>query len=109
MCFLADIQGLKAADQVEELQDEAQLILADYIWSRLPAQPARFGKILLSVAALRSLAEKPIEHLFFSSVPAKDMFESILSQVISSNWMVTEEIDVLFFSRCRVRVSHAWF
>lgn len=83
--FRTNIQGLKAADQVEELQDEAQLILADYIWSRLPAQPARFGKILLSVAALRSLAEKPIEHLFFSSVPAKDMFESILSQVISSN------------------------
>ena len=83
--FFADTHGLKAADQVEELQDEAQLILADYIWSRLPAQPARFGKILLSVAALRSLAEKPIEHLFFSAVPAKDMFESILSQVISSN------------------------
>jgi len=83
--FFADTQGLKAADQVEELQDEAQLILADYIWSRLPAQPARFGKILLSVAALRSLAEKPIEHLFFSAVPAKDIFESILSQVISTN------------------------
>jgi len=83
--FRTNIQCLKAADQVEELQDEAQLILADYIWSRLPAQPARFGKILLSVAALRSLAEKPIEHLFFSAIPAKDMFESILSQVISSN------------------------
>ncbi|XP_020608084.1 photoreceptor-specific nuclear receptor-like isoform X2 [Orbicella faveolata] len=83
--FRTNTQGLKAADQVEELQDEAQLILADYIWSRLPAQPARFGKILLSVAALRSLAEKPIEHLFFSAVPAKDIFESILSQVISTN------------------------
>ena len=83
--FSTDTHGLKAADQVEQLQDEAQLLLADYVWSRLPTQPARFGKILLSVAVLRSLAEKPIEHLFFSAVPAKDMFESILSQVISSN------------------------
>jgi len=83
--FRTNTHGLKAADQVEQLQDEAQLLLADYVWSRLPAQPARFGKILLSVAALRSLAEKPIEHLFFSALPAKDMFETILSQVISSN------------------------
>ena len=83
--LLVDTHGLKAADQVEQLQDEAQLLLADYVWSRLPVQPARFGKILLSVAALRSLAEKPIDQLFFSAVPGKDMFESILSQVISSN------------------------
>ncbi|KAJ7389053.1 hypothetical protein OS493_033912 [Desmophyllum pertusum] len=62
--FRSNTQGLKAADQVEELQDEAQLILADYIWSRLPAQPARFGKILLCVAALRSLAEKPLNTCF---------------------------------------------
>ncbi|XP_067025819.1 photoreceptor-specific nuclear receptor-like [Acropora muricata] len=83
--FRTNTHGLKAADQVEQLQDEAQLLLADYVWSRLPVQPARFGKILLSVAALRSLAEKPIDQLFFSAVPGKDMFESILSQVISSN------------------------
>lgn len=70
---------------MEQLQDEAQLLLADYVWSSLPIQPARFGKILLSVASLRSLAEKPIEHLFFNAGSAKDVFETILSQVISSN------------------------
>ena len=83
--LLPDTHGLKAADQIEQLQDEAQLMLADYIRSRLPGQPVRFGKILLSVAALRCLAEKPFEHLFFNSVPAKDIFETVLSQVISSN------------------------
>ncbi|XP_068683315.1 photoreceptor-specific nuclear receptor-like isoform X2 [Montipora foliosa] len=85
LLFRTNTHGLKAADQVEQLQDEAQLLLADHVWSRLPGQPSRFGKILLSVAALRSLAEKPLDHLFFSTVPAKDMFESILSQVISSS------------------------
>ena len=84
MVLVPDTKGLKDADRVEKIQDEVQVMLMDYVQSRLPDQRARFGKLLLSVSSLHSLAaDKPIERVFFKKVEGKDIFEILLSQLIS--------------------------
>lgn len=50
---------------VEMLQDQAQCILSDYVRTRYPRQPTRFGRLLLLVPSLRSVRQVTVEQLFF--------------------------------------------
>lgn len=47
------------------LQDQAQCILGDYVRSRYPRQPTRFGRLLLLVPSLRAIRPLTVELLFF--------------------------------------------
>lgn len=47
------------------LQDQAQCILNDYIRSRYPRQPERFGRFLLSLPMLHVVKPSTVELLFF--------------------------------------------
>ncbi|CAG9863444.1 unnamed protein product [Phyllotreta striolata] len=51
--------------KVAAIQDETQLTLNKYISSRYPAQPLRFGKLLLLLPTLRRVSGETIEELFF--------------------------------------------
>ena len=50
---------------VEMLQDQAQCILSDYIRSRHPRQPTRFGRLLLLLPGLKTVRASTVEGLFF--------------------------------------------
>lgn len=50
---------------VEMLQDQAQCILSDYIRTRLPRQPTRFGRLLLLLPGLKTVRAATVEGLFF--------------------------------------------
>ncbi|CAL4124630.1 unnamed protein product, partial [Meganyctiphanes norvegica] len=50
---------------VEMLQDQAQCILSDYIRTRLPRQPTRFGRLLLLLPGLKTVRASTVESLFF--------------------------------------------
>jgi nuclear receptor subfamily 2 group A len=57
--------GLCDVQPVEMLQDQAQCILGDYVRTRYPRQPTRFGRLLLLVPSLRAIRSLTVELLFF--------------------------------------------
>lgn len=79
-----EVPELRDAAQVETLQDQAQLMLRDYILQQYPSNKFRFGKLLLMLPALKTVNPRTIEDVFFrrtiGSVPVErllcDMFKS---------------------------------
>ena len=62
---LAETGGLADFHPVEMLQDQAQCILGDYVRSRHPRQPTRFGRLLLAIPLLRMIRPSTVENFFF--------------------------------------------
>lgn len=73
MCLAAAVSlpfqssPLSAAATVAALQDEAQMALSRHVDAAYPAQPSRFGKLLLLLPLLRSVPPSAVEDLFFRS------------------------------------------
>ncbi|XP_047109576.1 protein dissatisfaction [Schistocerca piceifrons] len=63
--FTPETAGLCDVQPVEMLQDQAQCILGDYVRSRYPRQPTRFGRLLLLLPSLRAVRQSTVERLFF--------------------------------------------
>ncbi|GJQ82917.1 hypothetical protein Trydic_g5920 [Trypoxylus dichotomus] len=63
--FTPETSGLCDVQPVEMLQDQAQCILGDYVRTRYPRQPTRFGRLLLLVPSLRAIRSLTVELLFF--------------------------------------------
>ncbi|XP_034940790.1 nuclear receptor subfamily 2 group E member 1 [Chelonus insularis] len=63
--FRPETKGLTDPKPVEALQDQAQCILNDYIRTRYPRQPERFGRFLLTLPSLHAVKPTTIELLFF--------------------------------------------
>ncbi|XP_077866556.1 nuclear receptor subfamily 2 group E member 1-like [Saccoglossus kowalevskii] len=82
--FKSETHGLRDAHQVETLQDQAQVMLGDYLRHQYARQPVRFGKCLLMLPSLRSISSRTLEMLFFrdtiGSIPIErllcDMFQN---------------------------------
>jgi hypothetical protein len=82
--LISETKGLKDAETVDKIQDEIQLLLSSHVKSLHPSHPTRFGKLLLSLLAVQSVAEKPIEEVLFRISDDKDIFETLLSKLIDS-------------------------
>ncbi|XP_018318475.1 nuclear receptor subfamily 2 group E member 1 [Agrilus planipennis] len=65
LLFTPETAGLMDVQPVEMLQDQAQCILGDYVRTRYPRQPTRFGRLLLLVPSLRAIRSITVELLFF--------------------------------------------
>ncbi len=61
----AETGGLADFHPVEMLPDQAQCILGDYVRSRHPRQPTRFGRLLLAIPLLRMIRPSTVENFFF--------------------------------------------
>jgi len=61
-----DAVGLTDVKAVQQLQDEAQLLLGKYERYVRPDEPSRFGKLLLSVPCLRAASSTAVSDLFFA-------------------------------------------
>ena len=80
----SEVKGLRDYHQVEILQDQAQMMLNDYIYANFPTSKVRFGKLLLLLPTLRTVSPRTIEEVFFrrtiGSIPIErllcDMFKS---------------------------------
>lgn len=60
-----DTRGLKDPLQVENLQDQAQVMLCQHSRGQYPGQPARFGRLLLMLPLLRQV---PAQRMWVFSV-----------------------------------------
>uniref|UniRef100_A0A1I8H355 Nuclear receptor domain-containing protein n=1 Tax=Macrostomum lignano TaxID=282301 RepID=A0A1I8H355_9PLAT len=63
--FRTDARGMKDPAQVEALQDHAQLMLHQHTRLQHPAQPTRFGKLLLMLPSVKICSHERLERAFF--------------------------------------------
>ncbi|CAG7731019.1 unnamed protein product [Allacma fusca] len=73
-----DTRGLKDPLQVENLQDQAQVMLCQHSRGQHPTQPARFGRLLLMLPLLRQVPAPRIELLFFQRTIGNTPMEKVL-------------------------------
>ncbi|CAH3120642.1 hypothetical protein pdam_00002064 [Pocillopora damicornis] len=76
--------GLKDPEQVESTQDQAQLMLGEYVRAQCPTQLARFGRLLLLLPTLRRISAKEIEELFFKKTIGTVPIERLLSDMFKN-------------------------
>ena len=81
----AELRGLRDPQQVECYQDQAQIMLGDYIRRHYPGQQIRFGKLLLMLPSLRMVCPKAIEELFFRQTIGSVAIESLLCDMFKSS------------------------
>ncbi|XP_021917928.1 nuclear receptor subfamily 2 group E member 1 [Zootermopsis nevadensis] len=79
--FTPETVGLCDAQPVEMLQDQAQCILGDYVRSRYPRQPTRFGRLLLLVPSLRAVRQVTVEQLFFKETIGEIPIQRLLGDM----------------------------
>nr|CAD7408237.1 unnamed protein product [Timema cristinae] len=77
-CLVPETRGLKDPVQVENLQDQAQVMLGQHTRSQQPGQPARFGRLLLMLPLLRLVATTRIEQIFFQRTIGNTPMEKVL-------------------------------
>ena len=82
--IVADTRGLRAPQQVEQLQDQAQSMLGEYDRQTFPSQQVRFGRLLLMLPSLRALSTKCIEQMFFRGTLDNIPMERLLSDMFKS-------------------------
>lgn len=82
--FISTVRGLKDNSQVESLQDQAQVMLQQHVRAHYPARPARFGRLLLLLAALRSPPAARVQALFFTATIGNTPMEKILCDMYKS-------------------------
>ena len=84
MCS-TETHGIGEPRQVEALQDQAQVMLSDYIRHSYPGRSVRFGRLLLILPALRRVSSKLIERLFFKETIGNIPIERLLSDMFQSS------------------------
>ena len=77
----ADRQHVTSHQQVERLQDEAQMTLRDYVTSRHPGAVARFGRLMLILPRLRSLERDVVADLYFRHTLGAAAIERLIRDV----------------------------
>ncbi|XP_028412037.1 photoreceptor-specific nuclear receptor-like [Dendronephthya gigantea] len=82
--FKSDLRGLRDPQRIEVYQDQAQIMLNDYVRRHYPGQQVRFGKLLLNLPSLRMINTKTIETLFFRQTIGSVAIESLLCDMFKS-------------------------
>lgn len=111
----ADACGLSDVTHIESLQEKSQCALEEYCRTQYPAQPTRFGKLLLRLPSLRTVSSQVrppspngsfaihrrmsyhllgifqvIEQLFFVRLVGKTPIETLIRDMLLSgssfNW-----------------------
>lgn len=82
--FKADVRGLKDPQQVENLQDQAHVMLGQHVRTQHPAQPIRFGRLLLMLPSLRYVPSERIEAIFFHRTIGNTPMEKLLCDMFKS-------------------------
>ncbi|KAK7576055.1 hypothetical protein V9T40_012341 [Parthenolecanium corni] len=76
--FRAETRGLKDPLQVENLQDQAQVMLCQHARGQHPNQATRFGRLLLMLPLLRHVPATRIENIFFQRTIGNIPMEKVL-------------------------------
>ena len=80
--FKSETRGLKEPQLIENLQDQAQMMLAQHLSN---TNSNRFGKLLLVLPLLKNVGAGKIEKLYFSQTIGNFSIEKLLTDLIK-NW-----------------------
>ncbi|XP_072178889.1 photoreceptor-specific nuclear receptor-like [Diadema setosum] len=83
--FKAETPGLSDPARVESLQDQAQVMLGDYVRYAHLSRPTRFGRLLLALPAIRAISSKFVERLFFQQTIGDIPIERLLSDMFQNS------------------------
>ncbi|RZF41447.1 hypothetical protein LSTR_LSTR000161 [Laodelphax striatellus] len=76
--FRPETRGLKDPLQVDNLQEQAQVMLGQHTRGQHPTQCARFGRLLLMLPLLRHVPTSRIELIFFQRTIGNTPMEKVL-------------------------------
>ncbi|KAL6438933.1 hypothetical protein ACFW04_003761 [Cataglyphis niger] len=76
--FRPETRGLKDSSQIENLQDQAQLMLGHHARAQQPNSPARFGRLLLLLPLLRMVPAARVELIYFHRTIGNTPMEKVL-------------------------------
>ncbi|XP_058805398.1 photoreceptor-specific nuclear receptor-like isoform X2 [Phymastichus coffea] len=76
--FRPETRGLKDSSQIENLQNQAQVMLGQHTRSQQPSNPARFGRLLLLLPLLRNVPAMRIEQIYFQRTIGNTPMEKVL-------------------------------
>ncbi|XP_011494411.1 PREDICTED: photoreceptor-specific nuclear receptor-like [Ceratosolen solmsi marchali] len=76
--FRPETRGLKDSSQIENLQDQAQVMLGQHTRSQQPSNPARFGRLLLLLPLLRNVSAARVELIYFHRTIGNTPMEKVL-------------------------------
>ncbi|XP_050356569.1 photoreceptor-specific nuclear receptor-like [Nymphalis io] len=79
--FKSETRGLKDPLQIENLQDQAQVMLMTHARTAHGAAPARFGRLLLLLPLLRLVTPPQLEREFFSKTIGQTPMEKVLADM----------------------------
>lgn len=78
MSKFSETRGLKDPSQIENLQDQAQVMLWQHCRAQLPGQVARFGRLLLMLPLLKIVPAVRIESVYFQKTIGNTPMEKVL-------------------------------
>lgn len=76
--FRSETRGLKDPGQIENLQDQAHVMLSQHCRAQCPGQVARFGRLLLMIPLLRIINSHKIESIYFQRTIGNTPMEKVL-------------------------------
>ncbi|TMW54741.1 hypothetical protein DOY81_000272, partial [Sarcophaga bullata] len=76
--FRPETRGLKDPAQIENLQDQAHVMLCQHTKAQFTAQVARFGRLLLMLPLLRMINSHKIELVYFQRTIGNTPMEKVL-------------------------------
>uniref|UniRef100_A0A2A4K618 Photoreceptor-specific nuclear receptor n=1 Tax=Heliothis virescens TaxID=7102 RepID=A0A2A4K618_HELVI len=79
--FKSETRGLKDPLQIENLQDQAQVMLMTHARTAHGTAPARFGRLLLLLPLLRSVSPQQLEREFFAKTIGQTPMEKVLADM----------------------------
>lgn len=79
---ISDVRGIKSIQEVEMLREKVYGVLEDYTRATHPNEPGRFAKLLLRLPALRSIALKCMEELFYFKIGGDVPFSNFAEEVL---------------------------
>ncbi|XP_053210543.1 orphan steroid hormone receptor 2-like [Panonychus citri] len=76
--FKPEARGLKDVIRIENMQDQAQIMLLQHEKARNPSSPTRFGRLLLLLVSLRFIAAEKIGAIYFQRTIGNTPMEKLL-------------------------------
>ncbi|XP_057319299.1 photoreceptor-specific nuclear receptor-like isoform X2 [Microplitis mediator] len=76
--FRPETRGLKDSSQIENLQDQAQVMLGQHARAQQPGRPERFGRLLLMLSLLRNIPASRVELIYFHRTIGNTRMEKVL-------------------------------
>ncbi|KAF9806110.1 hypothetical protein SFRURICE_008238, partial [Spodoptera frugiperda] len=92
--FKSETRGLKDPLQIENLQDQAQVMLMTHARTAHGTAPARFGRLLLLLPLLRLVTPQQLEREFFAKTIGQTPMEKVLADMGKNHPMTSPPLSV---------------